>query len=169
LRPALLEFAGCRIIEAGSLAAVNDVIDSGLSGDVAMVSVRFRRNTTDVIRALRAAGWLRVVALVPPSVKVDVVVELVMAGASGVVSTPGVDVVAPDDALPVHSLTTRELDVVRLVAEGMSNREIAERLELSPLTVKSHLGRIARKLGVGDRAHIVALACRGQVLGPPAG
>jgi DNA-binding CsgD family transcriptional regulator len=49
----------------------------------------------------------------------------------------------------------------------MSNREIAEKLALSPLTVKSHLGRIARKLGVGDRAHIVALACRGQVIGPP--
>jgi DNA-binding CsgD family transcriptional regulator len=167
LRPALVGLAGCRIIEAGSLSAVNDVIDSGLRGDLAMVSVRFRRNTAAVIRALREAGWPRVIALVPPSVKVAVVMELVEAGASGVVSTPGVDVSAPDDTLPVHSLTTRELDVVRLVAEGMSNREIAEKLELSPLTVKSHLGRIARKLGVGDRAHIVALACRGQVIGPP--
>jgi len=167
LRPALVEFAGCRIIEAGSLAAVNELIDSGLSGDVAMVSVRFRRNTTTVIRTLRAAGWPRVVALVPPSVKASVVIELVEAGASGVVSTPGVDLAAPDDSLPVHSLTTRELDVVRLVAEGMSNREIAVKLDLSPLTVKSHLGRIARKLGVGDRAHIVALACRGQVIGWP--
>lgn len=167
LRPALMEFAGCRIVEAGSLSAVNDVIDSGLDGDVAMVSVRFRRNTTAVIRALRAAGWHRVIALVPPSVEVAVVIQLVEAGASGVVSTPGVDLVAPDDSLPVHSLTTRELDVVRLVAEGLSNKEIAERLELSPLTVKSHLGRIARKLGVGDRAHIVAMACRGQVIGAP--
>ena len=132
-----------------------------------MVSVRFRRNTTAVIRALRAANWPRVIALVPPSVKSDVVVELVEAGASGVVSTPGVDLAAPDDALPVHNLTTRELDVIRLVAEGLSNKEIAVRLDLSPLTIKSHLGRIARKLGVGDRAHIVAMACRGQVIGPP--
>ncbi len=129
-----------------------------------MVSVRFRRNTSAVIRALRAAGWPRVIALVPPSVEVAVVIELVEAGASSVVSTPGVDMVAPDDALPVHTLTTRELDVIRLVAEGMSNKEIARKLDLSPLTVKSHLGRIARKLGVGDRAHIVALACRGQVI-----
>ena len=167
LRPALMEFAGCRIVEAGSLSAVNDIIDSGLDGDVAMVSVRFRRNTAAVIRALRAAGWHRVIALVPPSVEVALVVQLVEAGASGVVSTPGVDLIAPDDALPVHSLTARELDVVRLVAEGFSNKEIAQRLELSPLTIKSHLGRIARKLGVGDRAHIVAMACRGQVIGAP--
>ncbi len=167
LRPALMEFAGCRIIEAGSLSAVNDIIVSGLDGDLAMVSVRFRRNTAAVIRALRAAGWARVIALVPPSVEVAVVVQLVEAGASGVVSTPGVDLVAPDDSLPVHSLTTRERDVVRFVAEGLSNKEIAERLDLSPLTIKSHLGRIARKLGVGDRAHIVAMACRGQVIGAP--
>lgn len=165
LRPALIELAGCRVVEAGSLADVHEIVESGLVGDVAMVSIRFRSNTAQVIRTLRTAGWPRVIALMPPTADVAQVMEVIAAGASGVVSTPGVALVAPDDALPVHSLTPREIEVIKLVAQGCSNKEIGERMELSPLTVKSHLGRIARKLGVGDRAHIVAMACRGQVLG----
>ncbi|NLF04986.1 MAG: response regulator transcription factor [Actinomycetales bacterium] len=57
-------------------------------------------------------------------------------------------------------LTARELSVLALVAEGQSNRAIGETLELSALTVKSHLARIARKLGTGDRAALVAVALR---------
>ncbi len=57
-------------------------------------------------------------------------------------------------------LTARELSVLALVAEGQSNRNIGETLELSALTVKSHLARIARKLGTGDRAALVAVALR---------
>ncbi len=57
-------------------------------------------------------------------------------------------------------LTARELSVLSLVAEGQSNRAIGESLELSALTVKSHLARIARKLGTGDRAALVAVALR---------
>lgn len=165
LAPALVELAGCRVVEAGSVSEVDEIVESGLVGDVAMVSIRFRSNTERVIRTLRAAGWPRVIALMPPTVEVAQVMAVIAAGASGVVSTPGVAFVAPDDSLPVHRLTAREIEVIELVSQGCTNKEVAERLELSPLTVKSHLGRIARKLGVGDRAHIVALACRGQVIG----
>lgn len=65
--------------------------------------------------------------------------------------------VAPPNAPP---LTARELSVLSLVAEGQSNRTIGESLGLSALTVKSHLARIARKLGTGDRAALVAVALR---------
>lgn len=63
----------------------------------------------------------------------------------------------PAEAPP---LTARELSVLSLVAEGQSNRAIGESLGLSALTVKSHLARIARKLGTGDRAALVAVALR---------
>ena len=61
-------------------------------------------------------------------------------------------------------LSGREIEVLRLVADGQSNKEIGDQLGLSALTVKSHLARIARKLGTGDRAEMVALAMRAGVI-----
>ncbi|GEA89980.1 helix-turn-helix transcriptional regulator [Cellulomonas cellasea] len=61
-------------------------------------------------------------------------------------------------------LTARELGVLKLVADGCSNRRIGELLGLSALTVKSHLARISRKLGTGDRAALVAISIRTGLL-----
>jgi DNA-binding CsgD family transcriptional regulator len=61
-------------------------------------------------------------------------------------------------------LSAREIEVLELVASGRSNRDIGAVLHLSALTVKSHLARIARKLGTGDRAEMVALALRAGVI-----
>ena len=58
---------------------------------------------------------------------------------------------------PQGTLTAREQDVLRELAQGKSNRDIAESLWVSDDTVKSHLRRIYRKLGVGTRAEAVAL------------
>jgi len=58
----------------------------------------------------------------------------------------------------------REVGVLRLVADGRTNREIGEALSLSALTVKSHLARISRKVGTGDRAEMVAFAIRHELL-----
>jgi DNA-binding NarL/FixJ family response regulator len=55
-------------------------------------------------------------------------------------------------------LTTRELEVVRLVARGASNREIARDLRISEATVKTHLLKIFEKLGVSDRTSAVTTA-----------
>ena len=57
-------------------------------------------------------------------------------------------------------LTARELDILRLVATGHTNKEIAAHLYISAETVKGHLEAIFRKLGVSDRAHAVAVAIR---------
>ena len=67
-------------------------------------------------------------------------------------------------AVGVEGLSAREVEVLALVAGGLSNRDIGESLGLSALTVKSHLARIARKLLTGDRAEMVVLALRAGVI-----
>ncbi len=57
-------------------------------------------------------------------------------------------------------LTRRETEVLRLLAEGLTNREIAERLFISPKTAEHHVGRVYAKLGVGTRAEAAAFAAR---------
>ncbi len=71
-----------------------------------------------------------------------------------------VQIVARPGPTGADSLSDREVEVLSLVAEGMSNKDVGERLGLSALTVKSHLARIARKLGTGDRAEMVVLSMR---------
>ncbi|HHX83828.1 MAG TPA: response regulator transcription factor [Actinomycetales bacterium] len=63
------------------------------------------------------------------------------------------------------SLSAREREVLVLVARGGSNRTIADELFVSEATVKTHLGHIFDKLGVGDRAAAVAIAYERGILG----
>jgi DNA-binding NarL/FixJ family response regulator len=65
---------------------------------------------------------------------------------------------APTLAPEFDMLTDREREVVRLVAEGLSNDEIAERLVVSPATAKTHVSRAMIKLGARDRAQLVVFA-----------
>ncbi|MFD0318447.1 response regulator [Streptomyces flavalbus] len=64
----------------------------------------------------------------------------------------------PDPGPRLSALTEREREVMALVAEGLSNDEIAARLVLSPATAKTHVSRIMTKTGVRDRAQLVILA-----------
>jgi DNA-binding NarL/FixJ family response regulator len=68
----------------------------------------------------------------------------------------------PGAATPsaARNLTKREREILALVAEGLSNREIADRLVLSPETVKSHVAAILEKLNVSDRTQAAIYAVR---------
>jgi DNA-binding NarL/FixJ family response regulator len=65
---------------------------------------------------------------------------------------------APDRARPAHGLTPRELEVLRLLVSGETNKAIASQLVLSERTVDRHVSNIYAKLGVSSRAAATAYA-----------
>ena len=98
----------------------------------------------DLLQALRVT--MRGDALLSPAVTRRLISEFVA---------------RPADVLPaadLRALTNREREVVALVAHGLSNDEIAERMVLSPLTAKTHVSRAMTKLGARDRAQLVVFA-----------
>jgi DNA-binding NarL/FixJ family response regulator len=101
-------------------------------------------------------------ALLAPSVTRRLIEELNARPSRGpLVVAPGLD-----------QLTDRELEVLRLVARGMSNSEIADQLYLGEATIKTHVGRVLMKLGLRDRVQVVVLAYESGLVTPgdqPAG
>jgi DNA-binding NarL/FixJ family response regulator len=102
----------------------------------------------DLIQAVRIVA--RGDALLSPSVTRRLVEDI--AGKRGAQLRPRL----PTDLL--DPLTEREREVLALVAQGLSNDEIAARLYLSPLTAKTHVSRAMSKLGARDRAQLVVTA-----------
>jgi DNA-binding NarL/FixJ family response regulator len=106
----------------------------------------------DLLQALRVT--MRGDALLSPSVTRRLISEFVA---------------RPADVLPsaeVDLLTNREREVVALVAYGLSNDEIAERMVLSPMTAKTHVSRAMTKLGARDRAQLVVFAYQAGLVAP---
>ncbi|MFD1938560.1 MULTISPECIES: response regulator [Nonomuraea] len=75
---------------------------------------------------------------------------------------------APSAGQRLAALTSRERETVKLVALGLSNNEIAERLVISPLTAKTHITRAIAKLNVRDRVQLVILAYESGLIRPGA-
>ncbi|WP_318200879.1 response regulator transcription factor [Streptomyces sp. SCL15-4] len=75
---------------------------------------------------------------------------------------------APSVGQPPDGLTTRETEVLVLIAEGLSNQEIARRLHVSTATVKTHINNLFAKAGLKDRAQAVRYAYSKGLAKPPA-
>ncbi len=75
----------------------------------------------------------------------------------------------PPDQKPVNDglseLTQREKEIVRLIGEGASNKQVASALAISERTVKGHLSNVFQKLGVSDRLNLVLLVREGRLAG----
>ena len=71
---------------------------------------------------------------------------------------------APSGGTPRPELTQRELEILRLIASGANTRTMAERLHVSPTTVRNHVQHILGKLGVHSRLEVVAHATRHRLL-----
>jgi NarL family two-component system response regulator LiaR len=70
----------------------------------------------------------------------------------------------PQATAPKHDLTEREMDVLRLIAQGKSNKEISEDLVLSEKTVKTHVSNILQKLHLSDRTQAAVYALRQKIV-----
>jgi DNA-binding NarL/FixJ family response regulator len=118
-----------------------------------------------VVQALRAgaSGYLlkdRPAAELADAVRLARagVVQFDPAAAARLVSALGRPAETPPEDPASQSLTGREREVLRLVATGATNREIAERLYLSEGTVKNHISRILGRLGLRDRTQAAIYA-----------
>ena len=117
---------------------------------------------TDIAQALRAAvGGLTVF---DPRVHATLLAATSGAAASpgGTSATPGsAPATRPPD--PPDGLTQREVEILSLIAQGLTNGEIAERLFLSNHTIKTHINRIFAKTGSRDRVAAIAYAQRHNI------
>jgi DNA-binding NarL/FixJ family response regulator len=98
----------------------------------------------DLVEAVRVVA--RGDALLAPSVTRRLLDRFIVAGP------------APSNSSRLAGLTPREIEILRLVAQALSNTEIAERLVLSEATVKTHVSAVLRKLDLRDRVQAVVLA-----------
>ena len=94
-------------------------------------------------------------SLLAPSITRRLIEAYVRDHPATVTPAPGLD-----------ELTAREREILVLVARGLSNAEIAEQLVLSPLTIKTHVGRVLDKLNLRDRIQAVVLAYETGILRP---
>jgi DNA-binding NarL/FixJ family response regulator len=132
------------------LATAAARIRETLGGALLPASVRLRAQldatlgtalSRDTRRAAAREGW---------ALEVDASIAYALVGLQ---AAP-----AARDKQPLNALTPREREVARLVAQGLSNRQVAERLVLTEKTAANHLGRVFDKLGVQSRGQLAARA-----------
>jgi DNA-binding NarL/FixJ family response regulator len=114
--------------------------------------------------------------LVKDTEPVELIRSVRVAAAGDALLSPGVTkrlldrvasrIVPEQNLESLRVLTDREREVLALVGLGLTNSEVAARLYLSPLTVKTHVSRILGKLGARDRVHLVVIAYETGLIQP---
>jgi DNA-binding NarL/FixJ family response regulator len=152
-----------RMPEMNGIEATRRIVQSGLDTKVLILTTfDLDEYVYDALRA-GASGFLLKDVTAPQLVDG---IRVVAAGHSMLAPTVTrrlLDRFAPnlpagEDARPLESLTDRELEILTLLAQGLSNAELGARLYLSEPTIKTHLSSVFRKLGVRDRVQAVIAA-----------
>lgn len=162
-----------RMPEVDGLTATRRIVADPALRDVRVVVLTTFAEDENVFRALRAgASGFLVKDIEPPDllrgVRVVAGGESLLAPAvtrgviEGFVNGAAHERTPP----PLERLTGREREVLLLVARGLANDEIAARLAVSPLTVKTHLSRVMAKLDARDRAQLVVVAYESGLVRP---
>ncbi len=126
---------------------VFDLVRAGATGYLLKDS-----DSSQIVDAIRAIA--RGDSLIHPSVAGKILAEFSLLAGDKTQTRSLVD----------HDLTEREITVLRLVASGQTNKEVANSLELSEKTIKNHLGNIFHKLHVYDRTQAAVLAIRRGII-----
>jgi DNA-binding NarL/FixJ family response regulator len=169
-----LRLLGAReVVEAASLLQARAWARTSGPRDLCIVDIALPDgNGLALLTELRRNGWHGGIGISPVG-DLRLVVAAMNAGVKGFILAPrrppqqgasGQPAPHGTNGSGIGGLSRREVEVIRYVADGRSNRDIGEAMGLSALTVKSHLARIARKLGTGDRAGMVAISLRTGVI-----
>jgi DNA-binding NarL/FixJ family response regulator len=145
------EYPGTQVVVLTTYAEDSDILAALRAGALGYLTKDAGR--VQIAHAVRSAAAGQ--SVLDPQVQQ----RLLAAAATGGIQATG------DQQLP-DGLTAREGDVLRLIADGLSNREIAGKLYVSEATVKSHINRLFAKTGVRDRAQAVQYAYRHGIATP---
>jgi two-component system, NarL family, nitrate/nitrite response regulator NarL len=146
-----------------------EVVDSDIEADVAVCDIFPAKASTPVVvltdeRSARDALRAGARAGLPSAATPSQIVAAIYAAAAGLAAIPAADmallVPSAEVMPPAEPLTPREMDVLEMLAEGLSNKMIAYRLKISGHTAKFHVNAILAKLGAGTRTEAVTRGIR---------
>jgi len=166
----LVEFGGSDDDALAMLHVVSGDLDDGMRPSPSVVLLADDGDVAPIVAALGAS----VRALLPRDARPQEIVAAVSAAAAGLVAVTaelfavirsGATVGAPAtpgrvDAARAATLTPRELEVLRMIADGLGNKQIAARLAISEHTVKFHVGSVFAKTHASTRAEAVMIGAR---------